>query len=60
MENSSPEIVIVGAGMAGLSAAHRLVTSGLRNITILEAADRFVFYQALPSATKLFFSFDEK
>ncbi|XP_066596150.1 spermine oxidase [Prorops nasuta] len=35
-----PTVVIVGAGMAGLSAAHRLVQCGVRNFTILEATDR--------------------
>ncbi|XP_018397522.1 PREDICTED: spermine oxidase-like [Cyphomyrmex costatus] len=35
-----PTVVIVGAGMAGLSAAHRLAQCGLRNFTVLEATDR--------------------
>lgn len=35
-----PSVVIIGAGMAGLSAAHRLVQSGISNFTILEATDR--------------------
>ncbi|KAJ8921110.1 hypothetical protein NQ315_015908 [Exocentrus adspersus] len=35
-----PSIVIIGAGIAGLSAAHRLVQSGITNFTILEATDR--------------------
>ncbi|XP_020277702.1 peroxisomal N(1)-acetyl-spermine/spermidine oxidase-like [Pseudomyrmex gracilis] len=35
-----PNIVIVGAGMAGLSAAHRLVQCGFQNFTVLEATDR--------------------
>ncbi|XP_029157488.1 spermine oxidase-like [Nylanderia fulva] len=35
-----PNIVIIGAGMAGLSAAHRLVQCGFHNFTILEATDR--------------------
>jgi len=35
-----PHVVIIGAGMAGLSAAQRLVSCGLSNITILEAIDR--------------------
>ncbi|XP_011314302.1 peroxisomal N(1)-acetyl-spermine/spermidine oxidase [Fopius arisanus] len=35
-----PTVVIIGAGMAGLSAAHRLVQCGLQNFTILEATDR--------------------
>ncbi|ESO86197.1 hypothetical protein LOTGIDRAFT_64197, partial [Lottia gigantea] len=33
-------IVIVGAGIAGLSAAQRLQRNGFRKITILEASDR--------------------
>ncbi|XP_018044767.1 PREDICTED: spermine oxidase [Atta colombica] len=35
-----PTVVIIGAGMAGLSAAHRLVQCGLRNFIVLEATDR--------------------
>lgn len=40
--NPEPSVVIIGAGMAGLSAAHRLAQCGLKNFTILEATDRFV------------------
>lgn len=35
-----PKVVIVGAGIAGLSVAHTLVQSGINDITILEATDR--------------------
>ncbi|CAH0557846.1 unnamed protein product [Brassicogethes aeneus] len=35
-----PSIVIIGAGIAGLSAAERLATCGITNFTILEATDR--------------------
>ncbi|KAK3927116.1 Peroxisomal N(1)-acetyl-spermine/spermidine oxidase [Frankliniella fusca] len=35
-----PSVVIVGAGVAGLSAAERLAHCGLSNITVLEASDR--------------------
>lgn len=35
-----PSIVIVGAGIAGLSAAQRLAQCGISNFTILEATDR--------------------
>lgn len=34
-------MVIIGAGIAGLSAAQTLSQAGLRNVTVLEAADRF-------------------
>lgn len=37
-----PTVVIIGAGMAGLSAAHRLAQCGLQNFTILEATDRYI------------------
>ncbi|OEV18507.1 FAD-dependent oxidoreductase, partial [Streptomyces nanshensis] len=32
-------VVVIGGGIAGLAAAHRLVASGLR-VTLLEATDR--------------------
>lgn len=37
-----PRVIIVGAGMAGLSAAHRLTQCGIRNFVVLEAKERFV------------------
>ncbi|WP_371655272.1 MULTISPECIES: protoporphyrinogen oxidase [unclassified Streptomyces] len=36
---SAPHIVVVGGGIAGLAAAHRLLESGAR-VTVLEATDR--------------------
>ncbi|KAF5298429.1 hypothetical protein FQR65_LT01207 [Abscondita terminalis] len=35
-----PSIVIIGAGIAGLSAAHRLTQCGISNFTLLEATER--------------------
>ncbi|XP_074031044.1 spermine oxidase isoform X2 [Leptinotarsa decemlineata] len=35
-----PSVVIIGAGIAGLSAAQRLVHCGISNFTILEATER--------------------
>ncbi|KAK9507544.1 hypothetical protein O3M35_007374 [Rhynocoris fuscipes] len=35
-----PCVVIIGAGIAGLSAAHRLIQCGICNIKILESLDR--------------------
>lgn len=35
-----PAVVIVGAGVAGLSAAQRLSQCGITNFTVLEATDR--------------------
>ncbi|KAJ9576934.1 hypothetical protein L9F63_006500, partial [Diploptera punctata] len=37
--NPEPCVIIIGAGIAGLSAAHRLVQCGIRNFTVLEATD---------------------
>lgn len=39
MTPTSPDILIIGAGMAGLTAARTLAESGLR-VTVLEATDR--------------------
>ncbi|KAI5633969.1 flavin containing amine oxidoreductase domain-containing protein [Phthorimaea operculella] len=35
-----PRVIIIGAGMAGLSAAHRLTQCGIRNFVVLEAKER--------------------
>ena len=35
-----PSVVVVGAGIAGLSAAHRLFAVGFRDVTLLEASDK--------------------
>lgn len=40
-----PRVIIVGAGLAGLSAAHRLTQCGIRNFVVLEAKERFVKLQ---------------
>lgn len=37
-----PRVIIIGAGIAGLSAAHRLTQCGIRNFVVLEAKERFV------------------
>ncbi len=36
-----PSVVIIGAGMAGISAAETLLKNGIRNVKILEATDRY-------------------
>ncbi|XP_075213624.1 peroxisomal N(1)-acetyl-spermine/spermidine oxidase-like [Lycorma delicatula] len=38
--SETPKVIIVGAGIAGLSAAERLIQSGFDNVTILEATER--------------------
>ena len=39
-QEKEPKIVIVGAGIAGISAAKILLDHGMRNITVLEATNR--------------------
>ena len=39
MKKNSPDVVVIGAGIAGLAAAFRLSRAGL-NVTVLEAADQ--------------------
>ena len=40
--NPHSQVVVIGAGIAGLSAAHHLVASkGVRSVVILEARDRY-------------------
>lgn len=41
IESEHPSVVIIGAGMAGLSAAETLLKNGIKNIKILEATDRY-------------------
>nr|CAD7450313.1 unnamed protein product [Timema bartmani] len=36
-----PCVTIIGAGLAGLSAAHRLTKCGIKNVTVLEATERY-------------------
>ena len=35
-----PRVIVIGAGMAGLSAANRLVKGGIHDVVVLEARDR--------------------
>ena len=39
-QEKEPKIVIIGAGIAGISAAKILFDHGMRNVTILEATNR--------------------
>ncbi|GAB4586264.1 flavin monoamine oxidase family protein [Nocardia sp. IFM 10818] len=54
-DNRDADVVIVGAGFAGLAAAHRLTGAGLR-VAVLEARDRVggrVLTRILPDGTQL-------
>ena len=37
---NQPKILIIGGGMAGISAAKHLIQCGLKDVTILEAKER--------------------
>lgn len=39
-ESEDPKIVIIGCGLSGVSAAHKLVKAGFHNVQILEATGR--------------------
>lgn len=41
---SQPKVVIIGAGIAGLSAAQKLAQYGICDVTVLEAADKLVSF----------------
>lgn len=36
----SYKVVVIGAGVAGISAAHFLVSNGIRDVVLLESRDR--------------------
>lgn len=40
VSNAQPKIVIIGSGISGVTAAHRLVTAGFRRVHVLEATGR--------------------
>ena len=40
MAPSEELIVVIGAGISGLSCAHHLIKNGIKNIKILDAKDR--------------------
>lgn len=40
MTSKEDRIVVIGAGMAGLSAAQYLVKNGFKHVTIVEASGR--------------------
>ena len=40
MNASSYQVIVIGAGIAGLTACQKLIESGVKNILLLEAGDR--------------------
>lgn len=40
MDAQSKSVVVIGAGIAGLAAAARLLKAGVQDVTLLEASDR--------------------
>ena len=40
----NPSVVIIGAGISGLSAATHLSANGIKKIQILEATNRLLFW----------------
>ena len=47
-----PKVVIIGAGIAGLSAASELIQNGLNDIILLEARDRIGMFLHLFTSFK--------
>lgn len=39
-QNVDAQVVIVGSGISGIAAAHKLVKAGFQNVRILEATSR--------------------
>ena len=50
-----PKVVIIGAGIAGLSAASELIQNGLNDIILLEARDRIGMFLHLFTSFKQLF-----
>ena len=56
---SASDVIIIGAGVAGVGAARKLVNAGGHKVTVLEARDRvggrtWTDLQALPNAVGMF------
>lgn len=69
--NDEPNIAIIGAGIAGITAVHTLYSNGFKNIAIFEAADQIggrirsikhgmIIFLSLLYSIKIFFFYRQR